>query len=228
MQMKTFRMGILGKKLGMTQVFNEIGNVDSITVVQAGPCAVVQKKSDEKEGYNALQLGFDEVKEKSITKPLKGHFAKAGSSAFRLLKEIRIPAEEFEKFSIGQALKADFFQAGEFVDVIGISKGKGFAGVIKRHHFAGFPASHGTHEVKRHGGAIGQASSPGRVFKGTRMAGHMGTSQRTVQNLKITRVIPEKNLLFIKGAVPGASGGYLIIKKALKKPPQADGEEGGK
>jgi large subunit ribosomal protein L3 len=216
--MKILRTGLLAKKIGMTKIFTKEGNALPVTVVQTGPCTVIQKKTDAHEGYSALQLGFDEVSEKSTTKPLKGHFAKAKSPNFRFLREIRVSPEELEKYEVGQVLTVDFFKEGELIDVTGTSKGKGYAGVVKRHHFSGFPGAHGTHEVFRHGGSIGQAASPGRVFKGLRMAGRLGATRSTVQNLKVARVIKDKNLLLIKGAVAGASGGYLIIRKALKKP----------
>jgi large subunit ribosomal protein L3 len=218
--MKIYRMGMLGKKVGMTQIFSEDGAVVPVTVVQAGPCTVVQIKSTETSGYSAVQLGFDEGDEKHITKPLRGHLAKAGTARFKLLREIRLSADDMKSYAVGQTISADLFTAGDFVDVTGISKGKGFAGVIKRHHFHGFPGSHGTHEYFRHGGSVGQHTFPGRIFRGLRMPGHLGAVKKTVQNLKVARVIPEKNLLLIRGAVPGANGGYLVIKKAIKKQPR--------
>ena len=220
-------MGILGKKIGMTQIFGDTGDAIPVSVIQAGPCAVVQKKTREKDGYCAIQLGFDGVKEKAVTKPLRGHFGRAKAACYRFLREIRLPESEIEKYEVGQVIGTDIFTAGEFVDVVGVSKGKGFAGVMKRHGFAGFPGSHGTHEVFRHGGSIGQASSPGKVFKGTKMAGQMGAARVTVQNLEVVSVDPEKNLILIKGAVPGPSGGYLIVSKALKKPSGANEAKGG-
>lgn len=225
--MKVQTMGILGKKLGMTQIFNDQGNAVPVTVLQAGPCAVTQKKTGDKDCYSAIQLGFDELKEKAVTKPLKGHFSKAGTSCYAFLREIRLPAAEIDQFEVGQVLGPDIFQPGDYVDVTGVSKGKGFAGVMKRHNFAGFPASHGTHEVFRHGGAIGQASSPGRVFKGTKMPGRLGGKRSTTQNIEVVKVENEKNLLLVRGAVPGSNGSYLIIKKALKKPSRAVAGKGG-
>jgi large subunit ribosomal protein L3 len=215
--MKTQNVGMLGKKLGITQIFTEEGDSLPVTVIQAGPCTVVQKKTGDTDSYSAVQLGFDEAKEKSLTKPLKGHFTKSNTKPFRYLREIRIPGKELEKYTVGQEITADMFNEGDFIDVIGTSKGKGFAGVIKRHGFSGFPASHGTHEVFRHGGSIGMASDPGRVLKGTRMAGRLGGKRTTIQSLKVIKVIKDKNLLLVRGSVPGASGGYLIIKKAAKK-----------
>lgn len=225
--MKIFKMGLLGKKLGMTQIFTENGKVVPVTVIAAGPCTVIQTKGDGGGKYNAIQLGFDDAREKSVSKPLKGHFAKAKTPSFKLLREIRLPGEEVKNFSVGQVIKTDIFKSGDFVDVTGISKGKGFAGVIKRHHLHGFPASHGTHECFRHGGSVGQHTFPGRIFKGLRMAGQMGSARCTVQNIKVAKVIPEKNLLLIRGAVPGATNGYLIIKTAIKKQPKA-ANKGGK
>lgn len=218
--MKHYTMGLLGKKLGMTQIFNDDGKAVQVTVVQAGPCTIVQVR-DGGGPYHALQLGFDEGKAKSFTKPLRGHFAKAGTPSFRFLKEVRLSGDEVKNYTSGQVLGASVFQEGEFVDVCGVSKGKGFAGVIKRHHFHGSPGSHGTHEYFRHGGSIGQHSFPGRVFKGLGMAGHLGNARATVQNLKVVKVLEDKNLLLIGGAVPGANGGYLVLRKAIKKKPKA-------
>jgi large subunit ribosomal protein L3 len=225
--MKSYRMGLLGKKLGMTQIFNDAGSVVPVTVVQAGPCPVVQIKNEAAGRYQALQLGFDEGKEKSFSKPLKGHFAKAKTASFRFLKQIRLSAEDFKSYSETPVVGADIFQPGEFVDVAGVSKGKGYAGVIKRHHFHGFPGSHGTHECFRHGGSIGQHTFPGRVFKGMRMAGQLGNASCTVQNLRVVKVIKEKNILLIRGALPGANGGYLVIRKAIKRT-QVGTSKGGK
>jgi large subunit ribosomal protein L3 len=221
-------MGLLGKKLGMTTIFIEDGKTVPVTVVQAGPCSVVQVKTDDTDKYNAIQLGFDEAKAASFTKPLQGHFTKAKTASFKLLGEIRLPAEEVKNFSVGQVIGADLFNEGDFIDVSGASKGKGFAGVIKRHHFSGSPGSHGAHEYHRHGGSVGQQTFPGRIFKGLRMPGHLGAAQSTVQNLKVARVIKEKNLILIRGAVPGANGGYLVIRKAIKKKAKAAGTKGGR
>ncbi|HOE26714.1 MAG TPA: 50S ribosomal protein L3 [bacterium] len=218
--MKNFTMGLLGKKLGMTQIFTDDGKAVQVTVVQAGPCTVVQIKNGAG-SYQALQLGFDEGKAKSFTKPLQGHFAKAGTPPFKFLREVRLSGDEAKNYAAGQVLGASVFQEGEFVDVCGVSKGKGYAGVIKRHHFGGSPASHGTHEYFRHSGSIGQHSFPGRVFKGLKMAGQLGNARATVQNLKVVKVLEDKNLLLIGGAVPGANGGYIVIRKAVKKKPKA-------
>jgi len=210
-------MGLLGKKIGMTQVLKESGEVVPVTVIQVGPCTVVQKKVKGTDHYNALQLGFVDKKEKRTNKPLQGHFKKAGVAPKRYLKEIRLDDEEIEKYEVGQEIRADFFSAGDYIDVVGTSKGRGFAGVIKRHGFRGAPGSHGTHDYSRHGGSVGSNTYPGRVFKGLRMAGRMGGVQITTQNLKIEDVRPEQNLVLVKGAIPGANNGMVIIKKAIKK-----------
>ncbi len=207
--------GILGKKVGMTQIFNSAGRLIPVTVVEAGPCVVVQKKSEEKDGYTAVQLGFEEKKEKTVNKPLKGHFAKSGVSPRRYLREIRITPEEQENYQVGQVLKADIFQEGETVDVVGISKGKGFTGVIKRHGFHRGPMAHGS-MYHRGVGSLG-ATGPARVFKGRKLPGRMGGERVTIQGLKVVRVDPERNLLLIKGAVPGKKGGLLMIKETVKK-----------
>ncbi|MCX7857989.1 MAG: 50S ribosomal protein L3 [Deltaproteobacteria bacterium] len=211
-------VGILGKKLGMTQIFDEQGNVVPVTVIKAGPCYVIQKKVEAKEGYNAIQVGFDEVtKEKNVNKPMGGHFKKAGVPPLRFIKEFRLDNEELELFQVGKVYGADLFETGTYVDVVGISKGKGFQGVVKRHGFRGAPASRGTHEYFRHGGSIGQNMTPGRTMKGKKMPGHMGAKRVTVQNLKVVEVKPELNVILVKGAVPGPNNGYLIIKRAIKK-----------
>lgn len=212
-------MGIIGKKIGMTQILQPgSGEVIPVTVIQAGPCTVVQKKVKDTDHYNALQLGFMDKKESRTIKPLQGHFKKAGLSPKRFLREIRLDDAEINSYEVGQEIKVDFlFQAGDYVDVVGTSKGRGFAGVIKRHGFRGAPGSHGTHDYSRHGGSVGSNTFPGRVFKGLRMAGRMGGDQVTVQNLKVVDIRPEQNLILVKGAVPGANNGILIIKKAIKK-----------
>jgi large subunit ribosomal protein L3 len=194
--------GIIGRKLGMTQVFGEGGNVIPITVIEAGPCAIVQIKTREKEGYNALQLGFANKKPHRVNRPLAGHFQK------------------IEEYTVGQEITLETFKVGDFVDVTGTSKGKGFTGVIKRHGFRGSPGSHGTHEYFRHGGSVGSSASPSRTFKGLKMPGHFGNSRVTVQNLSIADIKPERNLLLIKGAVPGATNSIVIIKEAKKRKAQ--------
>ena len=205
-------LGIIGKKVGMTSIFDENGKNIPVTVILAGPNYVTQVRTEEVDGYDAVQLGFDEKKEKNTPKALRGHFEKAGVSPKRKVVEFR----DFEKeVKLGDEISVgDMFAEGEFVDVSGISKGKGFQGVVKRHGFAGVgQATHGQHNCLRAPGSIGASSDPSRVFKGMRMAGHMGNEKVTVQNLKVMKVIPEKNLLIVKGSVPGHKNAYLIIKK---------------
>ncbi len=210
-------IGVIGKKLGMTQVLKENGEAVPVTVIELGPCTVIQKKTKETDQYNALQLGFTDKKEKKTNKPQMGHFKKSGISPKKVLKEIRLEASEIEKYEVGQEIKADIFEEGEHVDVTATTKGRGFAGVMKRHGFHGAPASHGTGDYKRHGGSIGSGSWPSKVFKGMKMPGRMGGKQVTVQNLKIENIRSDQNLLLVKGAVPGAVNGTVIVKKAIKK-----------
>lgn len=213
-------IGLLGKKLGMTQIFDEHGNAVPVTVIKTGPCKIVQKKTSEKEGYSALQIGFDEVvKTKRVNKPLMGHFNKASVPPVRFLKEFRITEEEGEGNEVGSEITVEMFEPGDFVDVTGTSKGKGFAGVIKRYGFKGQPASRGTHEYFRHGGSIGQNMTPGRTYKGKKMPGHMGARKVTVQNLKVMDVRGDTHILLVEGAIPGPTNGYVIVKKAVKKRP---------
>ena len=207
--------GIIGRKLGMTQIFGEGGNVVPITVVEAGPCAIVQIKTREQEGYNALQLGFTKKKPHRVNRPLTGHFQKSGAGPYYVLKEF--PVDEIGEYTVGQEITLENFKVGDFVDVTGTSKGRGFTGVIKRHGFRGSPRSHGTHEFFRHGGSIGSSASPSRTFKGLRMPGHFGNSRVTVQNLTVADIKPEQNLLLIKGAVPGATNSIVIIREAKKR-----------
>ena len=204
---------LLGKKIGMTQIFDLEGRMVPVTVLLAGPCTVVQKKDEKTDGYNALQIGFEEIPMKKANKPLKGHFQKAKVPAFRVLKEIR--PEPGQDIAVGQMLKTDIFNQGDFVDVVGISKGKGFQGVMKRHHFKGGAGSHGS-MFHRAPGSIGSSSDPSRVFKGTRMAGHMGSEQCTVQNLEVLQVDADKDLLIIKGSVPGFEESFVFIRKSSK------------
>jgi len=212
-------LGLIGKKLGMSQIFDEHGNVIPVTVIKAGPCYVVQKKSAEKEGYNAVQIGFDEViKVQRVNKPETGHFKKADVTPTKILKEIKVSPEDLASSDIGSIHSVDIFEPGDIVDITGTSKGKGFAGVMKRHVFHGAPASHGAHEAFRHGGSIGQNMTPGRVMKGKKMPGHMGSKRVTIQNLKIIDVRSDVNLLLIEGAIPGPTTGYVVIKRAVKKP----------
>ena len=199
--------GILGKKIGMTQVFEEDGRMVPVTVIEAGPAKVIQKKEIDIDGYEALQVGFDQKKkEKNVTKPMLGHFKKASLPAFRFLKELRM-----EGLNAGDSITVDIFSKGEKVSIIGTSKGKGFQGVIKRHNFSGGPSSHGS-MFKRAPGSIGQSASPSRVFKNRKMPGHMGSEKVTVKNIEVFDVRKDQNLILVKGAVPGANGGYVIIK----------------
>lgn len=206
--------GILAKKIGMTQIF-EGGKFIPVTVVEAGPNYVLQKKTVENDGYTALQLGFDEKKEKNTTKPIMGIFKKAGVNPQRFVKELRV--DSVEGFELGQEIKADVLAEVEYVDITGTSKGKGTAGVMKRHNFAGNRASHGVSRNHRLGGSIGMSSWPGKVLRGKKMAGQYGNATVTVQNLKVVKVDVENNLLLIKGAVPGSKNSYIVVKPAVKK-----------
>ncbi len=201
---------LIGKKIGMTQIFDEKGNVVPVTVVEAGPCVVSMKKTVESDGYNAIQLGFGDMKAHKVTKPMQGHFAKANVAPKKVLKEFRF--DDCEAYNVGDIVKADKFEAGEKVDVTGTSKGKGYAGVIKRWNFGRLKETHGSGPVARHGGSMGACSSPSRVWKGKKMAGHLGAEKVTVKNLTVVKVDAENNLIAIKGAVPGANGGYVVIK----------------
>lgn len=207
--------GILGKKVGMTQIFTPEGKVVPVTVVEAGQSVVLQNKSVENDGYNAVQLGFGAVKDKNVTKPMKGHFAKAGAKAVRFIREIRLPAAS--EYTVGQSVNADIFAEGELVDVTGTSKGKGFAGGIKRHNFRRGPMAHGS-KSHREPGSIGPRMSGGggKVFKGKKLPGRMGAQKVTIQRLSVVRVDTDRNLILIKGAVPGPKGGYVIIRNTVK------------
>jgi large subunit ribosomal protein L3 len=203
--------GIIGKKIGMTSLFNEEGKNIPCTVIQAGPCSVLQVRTKENDGYFAVQLGFDDKSEKNVSKALAGHFKKAGSAPKAKLVEF---THGFEDLQVGAEVKVDLFGEGEFVDVTGTSKGKGFQGVVKRHNFGGvMQSTHGQHNRLRAPGSIGAGSDPSRVFKGMRMAGRMGGKQVTVQNLEVLKVDAEQNLLVVKGAVPGAKNSYVIIRR---------------
>jgi large subunit ribosomal protein L3 len=205
--------GLIGKKIGMTSIYDASGKIVPCTVIEAGPCVVTQVKTVENDGYSAIQLGYDEKKEKNTTKPLKGHFAKAGTTPKKILHEFT-RFEEGHKKSFGEVLDVTVFEEGEFVDVSGTSKGKGFQGVVKRHGFGGVgDATHGQHNRLRAPGSMGASSYPSRVFKGMRMAGHMGNAKVKVINLQILKIVKEKNLLVVKGSVPGANGSYLIIER---------------
>jgi large subunit ribosomal protein L3 len=207
--------GILGKKLGMTQIFTTEGKMVPVTVVEAGPCIVTQMKTVETDGYNAVQVGFGTIKDKHLNKPLKGHFAKAGVSPVRFVREFRL--SDTPEYTVGQELKADVFEAGELVDVTGISRGKGFAGTIKRHGFARGPRSHGSKSY-REPGSIGSRMSGGggKVFKGKKLPGRMGQEKVTVQRLQIVRADADRNLILIKGAIPGAKGSLVAIRNTVK------------
>ncbi len=202
---------ILGKKLGMTQVYNEKGEWIPVTLIQAGPCYVIQKKIKDRDGYEAIQLGFAPKKESRVNKPLKGHQSKAGAGYFYFMREV--PCDDISALDVGQEIKVDgVFAKGEIIDVTGTSKGKGFAGVVKRHGFGGLPGSHGS-LIQRETGSIGSATDPGEVMKGKRMAGHMGDERVTVGNLEVVDVLADENLIVIKGAVPGAKGQLVVLKK---------------
>ena len=201
-------LGIIGKKLGMTQIFEDNGKAEALTAIEAGPCTVTQVKTATKEGYNAVQLGFDEAKR--LSSPQRGHLK--GLGQFRYLREFRV--EDTEATEVGKRIDVSLFKPGDLVDITGVSKGKGFAGVVKRYHFAGGPKTHGQSDRHRAPGSIGATTSPGRVFKGMRMAGHMGNSRVTARHLEVFEADSARNLLLIKGAVPGARNGLLLIRKS--------------
>jgi large subunit ribosomal protein L3 len=207
-------IGLIGKKLGMSQVFGADGSLVPVTVIQTGPCTVVQKKTIQRDGYTALQLGFGARKPQRASKPLIGHCKAAGVDPVMVLREFRIA--DVDNYEVGSELTiAQVFQPGELVNIIGRTKGRGYAGVIKRHGMSGFPGSHGTHEYFRHGGSIGNRSYPGRIFKGKRMAGQYGNDQMTALHLRVVEVRPDSNLLLVMGSVPGAPGGIVLIRKAV-------------
>jgi large subunit ribosomal protein L3 len=208
--------GILGKKVGMTQIFDDRGEVIPVTVIEAGPCFVAQVKTVERDGYAAVQLGFEESKPKRLTKPQLQHLQKNNLVPLRYLRELRIGEDELAGYREGGKVTVDIFEVGEYVDVIGTSKGKGFAGVVKRHGFRGGSTTHGQSDRQRAPGSIGACKTPGRVFKGMRMAGRMGGDRVTSQGLKVVLVDPERNLLAVRGAVPGAKDGLVIIRQARK------------
>lgn len=207
--------GLLGTKLGMTQLWDENNRVIPVTVVAAGPCVVTQVRTTDGDGYNAVQLGFGAIKAKKVTKPSAGHFEKAGVTPRKHLVEIR--TTDADQYQLGQELGADTFEAAEVLDVTGVTKGKGTAGVMKRHGFGGLRATHGVHRKHRSPGSIGGCATPGRVFKGLRMAGRMGNERQTVQNLTVHSVDTERGLILIKGAIPGAKGGLVVLRSAAKK-----------
>ena len=206
--------GIIGKKIGMTQIFDADGKVVPVTVIEAGPCSVVQKKTAEKDGYEAVQLGFMPTTDKHLTRGQKGHLAKAGVGNLKVLKEFKL--DNYESLNVGDELKADTFAIGDRIDVTGISKGKGYAGVIKRWNFRRLKETHGTGPVARHGGSNGACSTPSRVWKGLKMAGHLGAETVTVQNLTVAKVDAENNLIAVKGAIPGPNGGIVVVRDSVK------------
>ncbi len=208
-------LGLIGKKVGMTQVYDPKGVLIPVTVIQAGPCTVVQTKTPASDAYAAIQLGFGEKKPQRASKALRNHCVKAGKGVFQTLREFRL--DDVASYTVGQEITiANLFKEGDIVDVSGTSKGRGYAGVIKRHGFSGFPGSHGTHEYFRHGGSIGNRSYPGRVFKGKRMAGQLGNERITTQNIVVVAVRADENLILVRGAVPGARNGLVIIRPSVK------------
>jgi len=207
--------GIIGKKIGMTQIFDEKGEVVPVTVIEAGPCFVIQVKTEEKDGYDAVQLGFEETKPRRLNQPLLGHLKRADVPPLRHLREFR--AKDAEEYSPGQEITVGVFEVGDWVDVVGTSKGRGFAGGMKRHGFGGGPITHGQSDRQRSPGSIGAGTTPGRVWKGKRMPGRMGNQRVTAPNLAVVQVDPERNLLAVRGPVPGPRNGLLIIKEARKQ-----------
>lgn len=208
------KKGLIGKKIGMTQLFDENGKVIPVTVVEAGPCVVVQKKTVENDGYNSVQVGFGDVKIQRVNKPEMGHFKKADVAPKKVLREFRL--DDTEALNVGDTLKADVFAVGERVDVVGTSKGKGTAGAIKRWNFSRLKETHGTGPVARHAGSLGSCSDPSRVFKGKKLAGHLGAERVTIQNLDVVKVDVENNLIAIKGAIPGPKGGIVVLADTVK------------
>jgi len=205
--------GLIGKKLGMTQIFSDEGVAVPVTVIEVEPSVIIQKKTRETDGYDALQLGYGRIKQKNVTKALQGHFKKADKGLFRILREFPLDLEGAEP---GQELKAEVFEPGDYVDIVGTTKGKGFAGVVKRHGFHGGRATHGS-MFHRAPGSIGASADPSRVFKGTKLPGRMGNERKTVQNLLVWAVRPEMNVILIRGAIPGSKNGFVLIKQAIKK-----------
>jgi large subunit ribosomal protein L3 len=208
--------GLIGKKVGMTQVFTAEGNVVPVTVIDATSCEVVGKRTMERDKYTAVVLGLVDAKEKHLSKAQLGSFKKAGARPKRIVKEFRVSAEELAAFNVGEPVKVDMFEKGQLVDVSGVSKGRGFQGVMKRWNFRGFGETHGTHEYRRHPGAIGQRKTPGRVFPNKKLPGHYGAENVTTQNLEVVEVIPERNLILVKGGVPGHNNGVVVVKPSVK------------
>lgn len=207
------KKGLIGKKLGMTQIFTDEGAIP-VTVIEAGPCVVIQKKNAAKDGYEAIQVGYGRKRQKRVTKPLQGHFKKADKGLFSVLKEFRV--ESSDEYELGAELKADIFEIGDYVDIVGTSKGRGFAGVVKRHGFHGGRATHGS-MFHRAPGSIGASADPSRVMKGRKLPGHLGDQRVTVQNLFVLGIRPEMNIILVKGAVPGSNNGIVLIKESIKK-----------
>lgn len=207
------KKGLIGKKLGMTQIFTDEGAIP-VTVIEAGPCVVIQKKNAAKDGYEAIQVGYGRKRQKRVTKPLQGHFKKADKGLFSVLKEFRV--ESSDEYELGAELNADVFEIGDYVDIVGTSKGRGFAGVVKRHGFHGGRATHGS-MFHRAPGSIGASADPSRVMKGRKLPGHMGDQRVTVQNLFVLGIRPEMNIILVKGAVPGSNNGIVLIKESIKK-----------
>lgn len=217
--------GLLGKKLGMTRVFTEDGRWIEVTLLEAGPCMVVQRKTEAKEGYEAVQLGFGSVKDKNVTKPMRGHFAKSGVAVQRTLREFRVDKDT--ELKAGDEIRVDIFKAGDRVDISGTSKGKGFAGGMKRHGWKGGPGTHGSN-FHRRPGSIGQSADPGHVLKGKTLPGHMGSVKVTTQNLEVVNVDASKNLIVVRGAVPGAPGGVVVLSMSAKAAAAARSKKGAK
>ncbi|MCU0664198.1 MAG: 50S ribosomal protein L3 [Myxococcota bacterium] len=208
--------GILGKKLGMTQVFSPAGQLIGVTAVEVGPCVVIQKRTADKDGYSAVQIGFEDKADRKVNKPMMGHFSKAGVKAKRFLREFRMSAEQVNEISVGQEINIADLKAGDIVDVIGISRGMGFAGVMKRYNFSGAKATHGVHEYFRHGGSLGTNMTPGRVFKNRKMPGHMGAERVTMQNVEVVRVFAQDNIVYLRGPIPGAKNSLVTLRPAVK------------
>ncbi len=206
--------GLIGKKLGMTQLFDAKGNVVPVTVIEAGPCLVSQIKTTENDGYEAIQIGYGDLKASKVNKPMKGHFAKGNVAPKKVLREFRL--SDISSYNVGDLIKADVFAEGDKVDVVGTSKGKGYAGVIKRWNFSRLKMSHGTGPVARHGGSLGACSTPSRVMKGKKMAGHLGAERVTIQNLDVVKIDAENNIIAVKGAVPGPKGGIVVLHDSVK------------
>jgi large subunit ribosomal protein L3 len=208
--------GLIGKKVGMTQIFTGEGNLVPVTVIDASSCAVVGTRIPEKDKYSAVMLGFEEVGEAKLNNAQNAFYKKSGASPRRMIKEVRVTAEEAKAYKLGEQVKVDLFKKGQLVDVTGLTKGRGFQGVMRRWNFAGFKKTHGTHEYRRHPGAVGQRKTPGRVYPNKKMPGHLGVETVTTQNLEVVDIDPEKNLILVKGSVPGHSDGILYVRPAIK------------